>query len=85
MLSDALRSEMIIPRSPSPDVANDLLEGLSLDDIRRLASERIVQVNDEVKVCFRSINNIYCGTSADYCVLGGGEDQTRGFGCQARV
>lgn len=46
--SDALRSEMIIPRTPSPEAPDEGLDGLSLDEIRRLARERLA----EVKVSF---------------------------------
>lgn len=36
---------MIIPRSPGPEASDDEgLEGLSLDDIRRLARERLADV-----------------------------------------
>ncbi|OIW27358.1 hypothetical protein CONLIGDRAFT_645633 [Coniochaeta ligniaria NRRL 30616] len=44
---DALQSEMIIPRPPSSDAPDEGLEGLSLDEIRRLARERLADVKKE--------------------------------------
>lgn len=41
--SDALQKELIIPRSPSPEAIDELSEA----DIRRLAAERL----DEINVC----------------------------------
>ncbi|KAJ9165032.1 hypothetical protein NKR19_g821 [Coniochaeta hoffmannii] len=47
---DALRSEMVIPRTPSPDVADDRLRGLTLDHIMQLARERLAEVKREETV-----------------------------------
>ncbi|EOO00073.1 hypothetical protein UCRPA7_4505 [Phaeoacremonium minimum UCRPA7] len=41
---EALKEEMIIPRSPSPDLQ---LNGLAADEIARLAKERLAQIKDE--------------------------------------
>jgi hypothetical protein len=35
---------MVIPRTPSPDMSEEGLEGLSLADVRRLARERLADV-----------------------------------------
>ncbi|KAB5582772.1 hypothetical protein GE09DRAFT_1246627 [Coniochaeta sp. 2T2.1] len=47
---DALQSEMIILRTPSPEPAEDELDHLSQEDIRRLARERLAEVKKEKTV-----------------------------------
>jgi len=48
---------MVIPRTPSPDVADDRLRGLTLDHIMQLARERLA----EVKVSFCKIPRFNLG------------------------
>ncbi|KAB5582774.1 hypothetical protein GE09DRAFT_1076383 [Coniochaeta sp. 2T2.1] len=46
---DALRKEMIVPRTPSPDPVPEGVEGLSQAELQRLAAERLAQIKTEKK------------------------------------
>ncbi|OIW27445.1 hypothetical protein CONLIGDRAFT_633807 [Coniochaeta ligniaria NRRL 30616] len=46
---DGLRSEMIVPRTPSPDPAARGIAGLSQEEVQRLAEERLAEIKKEKK------------------------------------
>ncbi|CAM1504809.1 Fc.00g024000.m01.CDS01 [Cosmosporella sp. VM-42] len=55
LMTDALRREMIIPRSPSPEPRDTAVADLSEGELRRLAGERLEQIKRGEHVDSRSV------------------------------
>ncbi|KAM0325325.1 hypothetical protein ACHAQA_007310 [Verticillium albo-atrum] len=46
----ALQQELVIPRTPTPDPEQHVLEGLSAEEVRRLAAERVRSLGEPSRV-----------------------------------